>query len=230
MAVDPMTEADIIDQVYSFYEGDSTTWSATSAEYLTARNYCKAGIIRWEYLEGIQWPELYTKLSSASDGTKTTTSGTTAYSCPTDMRIPPRAGQYVRIVSNSTSTEYKIVPLTKVEQLDDSDGYWCYFTGNAKLGFTLNLNPNLNYNTGDTIKYEYYRNATYFTAITSTTEMSNPFFLVHYCLHRFYKNDGLLAESKEELEVAENLLQEMKLDATNVDTSDEVAGNYGFGT
>lgn len=228
MALAPLTESDLIDQIYSSYEGDNDTWSSTSAEYLTARNYCKAAIIRWEFLEGIQWPELFTTLTAAADGTKTTTAGTTAYGCPTDMRIPPRPGQFVRVVSGGTSGSFQVIPLSKVEQFDNSSARFCYFTGNQKLGFTLNFNPNITLVTGDTIKYEYYRRATYFTATTSTTEMSNPFYIVHYCLHRFYKNDGLLSEASEELQIAESMLQEMKSDATNVQEDEDRA--IGFGT
>lgn len=229
MALAALTESDIIDQIYSDYEGDNTTWSATSAEYLTARRYCKAAIIRWEFLEGVIWPELYTTLAAAADGTKTTTAGTWSYGCPTDMRLPPQPGNYVRIVdSGSNSSYYKVIPLSKVEQLDNTNDKFCYFTGNQKLGFTLNINDNLTLTTGNTIKYEYYRRATYFTATTSTTEMSNPMFIVHYALHRFYKNDGLLDESQEELQIAESLLQEMKSDASSIIT-DQVAGDDGFG-
>ncbi len=230
MALAPLTESDLIDQIYSDYEGDATTWGSTSAEYLTARRYAKAAIIRWEFTEGVNWPELWVSLSAASDGTKTTTAGTWAYSCPTNMRLPPQPDQYVRLVdAGGTSSYYKVIPLTKVEQMDNSTERFCYFTGNQKNGFTLNINSNITLTTGLTIKYEYYKRATYLTATTSTTEMSNPFFIVHYCLHRFYKNDGLLAESQEELQIAENLLSEMKTDAFSVIT-DEVAGDYGFGT
>lgn len=230
MALTPLTETNIIDQIYSDYENDSTTWDSSDSEYLTARRYCKAAIIRWEYLEGTHWPELFTKSSAASDGTLTTTAGTYTYTCPTDMRIPPKPEDYVRL-TNSTGTiaTYLVVPLAKVSQLDSSSDNFCYFTGNPKLGFTLNLNPNVAVTTGSTIKYEYYRNATYFTTTTSTTEMSNPMFIVHYALHRLYKNDGLISESREELQIAENILQEMKSDAQVIDTDSLSSASTGFG-
>lgn len=230
MALTPLTEDDIIDQIYSFYENDSTTWSSTSAEYLTARNMCKAAIIRWEYLEGVRWNELYTTLTAAADGTKTTTALTYTYGAPTNMKVPPQPDDYVRIgTSEAVATYYKVIPLSKVEQMKHSSDRYCYFTGNAKLGFTLNVNSQLTYNTGDNIYYEYWRYATYFTATTSTTEMSNPFFIVHYVLARLYKSDGLLNESNQELQIAENILQEMKAENTDVITDGIDGSVTGFG-
>lgn len=231
MALQPIAESEIIDQVYSLYETDATTWSSTSAEYLTARRFCKAAIMRWEYLEGTRWNELYVKLTDAADGTKTVTSGVYTYTAPTNMRIPPEPGSYVRIgTSESVATYYKVGPLSKVEQLKKSTDNYCYFTGNVKVGFTLNLNPNLSYTTGDNIYYEYWKFATYFTTTTSTTEMSNPFFIVHYVLHRLYKSDGLLSEASEEMSVAETILQEMRSEATSIIDDDIDGSGWGFGT
>jgi hypothetical protein len=229
MPLAPLTESDLIDQIYSDYENDNTTWASTSAEYLTVRRYCKGAILRWEYLEGTRWKELYTKLSAAADGTKTITAGTYTYGCPTDMRTPPQQGNYVRLINAGNSSYYEVLPLSKVEQMDDASGKFCYFTGNPELGFTLNINPEKTLATGDTIAYEYYRNATYFTATTSVTEMSNPFFIVHYALSRLYKNDGLLNESREELQVAETLLTEMKSDNFDVITDGVSEDGTGFG-
>lgn len=229
MPLSPMDENSIIDLIYSDYENDSTTWVSTSAEYLTTRRYCKGAILRWEYLEGARWKELYTKLSAAVDGTKTITAGTYDYSCPTDMRIPPQPGNYVRLINAGNSSYYEVIPLSKVEQMDDASGKFCYFTGNLKIGFTLNINPEKTLATGDTIAYEYYRNATYFTAPTSVTEMSNPFYIVHYALSRLYKNDGLLNESREELQVSETLLAEMKSENFDVITDEVSDDTTGFG-
>lgn len=223
MALAPLQESEIIDLIYSEYENDDDTWSSTSAEYLTARRFCKAAILRWEYLEGMAWPELFVTLTAAADGTKTITAGTYSYSCPTDMRIPPRVDQdYVRI----NGEKYTVVAPSTTARLSDNDDNFCYFTGNQKDGFTLNINPRLTLTTGHTIEYEYYKRATYFTTTTSTTEMSNPMFLVHSALHKLYRNDGLLNEAREELQIAENILQEMKADATVIEND---INTYGFG-
>lgn len=225
MTVAPLTESEVVDQIYSAYEVDNTTWSSSDAEYLTARRLCKAAIQRWEYLEGVRWNELYTTLTAAADGTKTTTAGTYTYTCPTDMRVPPKADDYVRI----NGEFFQVVPLVKVQQLIKSSDRFVYFTGNPKLGYTMNVNPNLTLVTGQVIEYEYYRNATYFTTTTSTTEMANPFFIVHDVLSKLYRGDGLLTESRDELQIAENLLQEMKAENFEVITDNTTGDNEGFG-
>jgi hypothetical protein len=225
MALSPMAESEIIDQVYSLYENDDTTWSSSSSEYLTARRYSKAAIRRWEYLEGVRWPELWTKLSSALDGDKTVTADDYDYTCPTDMRVPPQPGEYVRIGGNY----FEIIPLTKVGQMDESTDRFVYFSGNEKTGFTMNVNPKVVLTTGDAIAYEYYRRATYFTSTTSTTEMSNPFFIVHYILSRLYKNDGLMGEANSEMQTAETMLDEMKSEATEIITDTQATESFGFG-
>lgn len=225
MTATPLTEADIIDQIYSAYELDDTTWSETDSEYQTARRLCNAAIMRWEYLEGIRWNELFTTLTAASTGTKTVTSGVFTYACPDDMRIPPSADDYVQI----NSEYFLVVPLAKVQQLVNSDSKFVYFTGNLKSGFTLNINPRLTLTTGHTITYNYYKKATLFTATTSSTEIGNPMFIVHDVLSKFFRNDGQLTESQNELQIAENLLQEMKAENTDVITDDISGDTEGFG-
>lgn len=221
-----LTESEVIDQIYSIYETDNTTWSSGDAEYLTARRLCKASIMRWEYLEGVRWNELFTKLTDASTGTKTTTAGDYDYSCPTNMRVPPKSDDYVRI----NGEYYKVIPVAKFQQLGQNYDKFCYFTGNPSVGYTLNVNPNLTYTTGHLIEYEYYRQATYFIATTSKTEMSNPMFIVHDVVAKLYRSDGMLTESRDELQIAENLLQEMKAENTEIITDNTEGDMEGFGT
>jgi len=230
MAVAPMDEADIIEQIYSAYENDDDTWSATTSEYLTARNFTTAAIKRWANLEGVNWDELFTKLADAGDGDKTVTADDYEYDCPTDMNLSPQPNDYVRIEnSGGASSYFKVIPLVKVQQIDDISDKLCWITGNPKLGYVLNINSGVNLSTGDTIQYEYYRNPTYFTAIDSVTEMANPMFIVHHVLWRLYKNDGLLTEAREELQMAEDLLDEMKANNTEVITDDRSGAVEGFG-
>lgn len=231
MSLQPLTESDIIDIVYSSYENDNDTWSSTSSEYLTARVLSKAAIGRWAYIEGGMWNELFVTLTDAADGTKTVTAGTYTYGCPTNMRIPPQPEDYVRIENSAgASSYYKVIPLSKVQQIDDISDRLCWFTGSPADGYTLNINSGVNLTTGDTILYEYYKNPTYFTTTTSTTEMENPYFIVHYILYRMYKSDGLLNESREELQMAEDLLEEMKAKNFNVIVDDRSDAVIGFGT
>jgi hypothetical protein len=221
-----ITESEIIDLVYSLYEGDQDTWASTSDEYLTARRYAKAAILRWEYESGVLWPQLYKRLSSASDGDKTTSVGDYTYTCPADMRLPPKGDDKTPDYVWIDSLPFVVYPLSKVQQLKNSQGNWCYFTGNQKDGFTLNFNPNITLPAG-TLTYDYYKQATYYTTPTSTTEMENPMYIVHYVLSRFYKNDGLTGESTQEMQLAEQMVEQMK-ENTFVIVEDSL-NDFGFG-
>jgi len=223
-----LTESEILDLVYSMYESDQDTWAATSDEYLTARRYCKAAILRWEYEPGVLWTQLYKRLSSAADGDKTTNASDNSYACPTDMRLPPKGDDQSPDYVWLNDTPYMVLPVSKVQQMQTSQDNWCYFTGSQKDGFTLKFNPNLTIIAGLTIEYDYYKQASYFTAPTSTTEMENPMFIVHYVLSRFYKNDGLSGESTQEMQIAEQMIEQMKENAFVV-IDDELSNNAGFG-
>lgn len=223
-----LTESEILDLVYSMYESDQDTWAATSDEYLTARRYCKAAILRWEYEPGVLWTQLYKRLSSAADGDKTTNASDYSYACPTDMRLPPKGDDQSPDYVWLNDTPYMVLPVSKVQQMQTSQDNWCYFTGSQKDGFTLKFNPNLTIIAGLTIEYDYYKQATYFTTTTSTTEMENPMFIVHYVLSRFYKNDGLSGESTQEMQIAEQMVEQMKENAFVV-IDDELSNNAGFG-
>ena len=223
-----LTESEILDLVYSMYESDQDTWAATSDEYLTARRYCKAAILRWEYEPGVLWTQLYKRLSSAADGDKTTNASDYSYACPTDMRLPPKGDDQSPDYVWLNDTPYMVLPVSKVQQMQTSQDNWCYFTGSQKDGFTLKFNPNLTIIAGLTIEYDYYKQASYFTAPTSTTEMENPMFIVHYVLSRFYKNDGLSGESSQEMQIAEQMIEQMKENAFVV-IDDELSNNAGFG-
>lgn len=174
-----LTENNIIDNAYYLLEKASELWATTSDEYLTARGLANIAINRWEMYDSTRWKELFTTLTAASDGTKTITAGTFTYAAPTNFRTP---SSYVRIVdSGGFSQFWQVIPPEKTSLYANSDKKVAWFTGNIKAGFTLNLNSyNVNLTTGDTIKYEYYKQATLFTTTTSTTEMADPYFISYY--------------------------------------------------
>lgn len=216
-----LTESEIIDLIYAKKEGDSTTWGSTDTEYLTARRLLNAGVYRWEFLEGTRWKELFKKLSDATDGTKTCTAGDYDVTCPTDMRHPPEKGSYVRVGGE----DVPVISVFEVEQYRDTGSSYCYFTGNVKDGFTLNFNPNMTLTTGASIDYLYYKKATTFTTTTSTTEISDHMFLVHYVLADLYQNDESASADKQ---ISEALLQQMK--SNNMEITDAPLEDFGFGT
>ena len=209
MAVPALSETTILGIVYSLYEGDTSGWSSTSDEYLSARVYANAAINRWEFYDQTNWHELWVSLDdAASTVTKTLTADTYTYTCPDDMIKP---ASWVRTEDSSgNSTYWEVVQLTKVPSLVESDARFCYFTGNVKSGFTLHFNPNIDLTTGNTIRYEYYKTATTFTATSSTTEMSDPYFIVYFVLSRFYENDGEDGRASKAFQEAEGRLENMR--------------------
>ena len=201
-----LTENDIIDIVYSLYETDDDGWDTDSDEYLSARRYCNTAIARWERYDNTVWNELWTKLSDAADGDKTTTAGTYAYDCPTDFIRP---GSWVR--TGATPVYWQVIPNKDYAEQDQINNIskFCYLSGSVRDGFQINFNPNVTLTTGDEIAYEYYKTATTFTTTASTTEMADPYFIVYYTLARFLRNDG--EDYSEEANQADDLLENMRV-------------------
>jgi len=220
-----MQETDIIEAIYAAYENDNDTWDSTSAEYLTARILANMAIKRWAKLEGVRWNELYKELADATDGDKTTLAGDASYGCPSDMMIPPQVGEYVGI----GGTTYVIEPISRLPQLKESETNFVYFVGNEKDGFDMKVNSNVNLTTGATISYGYWKKPTHLSTGTSENEMKDPMFIVHYVLSRFYKSDGLLTESNQEMQVAEGLLDQMRTENTEVIGDELDINDAGFG-
>jgi len=223
-----LTEQEIINIIYSLYETDTTNWAVTDEEYLAARKWCNIAISRWEYYDNTAWSELWTTLAAAADGTKTLTAATYTYACPTNMVKP---STYVR--TGAGKQYWKVIKPKQVGDYALSDDYVCWFTGSIKAGFTLNFNSRLTLTTGHAIEYEYYKAASAFTAITSTTEMSDPYFIVYFVLARFLKNDG--EDNVEELQEADDRLETMRVAnmsgfGTQADNIEEtIETNSGFG-
>lgn len=227
-----LNEVSLFNIIYALYEGDTTNWSTTSDEYLSARVYANAAINRWEQYDQTNWRELWGTLTAASTGTKTVTTGVSSYTCPTDMVKP---ASYIRTVdSTGSSTYWDVAPLDKVPSMVNQTNNYCYFTGNVKDGFTLHFNPNVVLTTGDTINYEYYKSASTFTTTTSTTEMSDPYFIVYFVLSRFFENDGEDGRASKAFQEAEGRLENMR--TSNMihlegveDSIEETLGQSGFG-
>lgn len=197
-----LTENEIIDIIYNLYETDDDGWDTTSSEYITARAICNAAINDWAKRQ--TWRDLWTTLTSAADGTKTTTAGDWDYTTPTNLVYP---ASWVRTTNNGNNTFWQVIPPEQVSKYASDYSYFCYFTGSIKAGFTLNFNPRITMATGDTINYEYYKTPTLFTATTSTTEIPDPYYLVYYTLARLLKNDGedFTYEEQKAREIMDNM-------------------------
>ena len=180
-----LTETQIINAIYQLYETDDTNWDATSNEYLTARGFINAALADWAMRQ--TWRDLWSTLTDASDGTKTVTAGTWDYACPTNFNYP---NSWVRTTTGTTNTFWQVIPVEMVAKHSSNEGYFCYFTGSAADGYTLNFNSRKTLVTGHTINYEYYKNHTTYTAVGIQSEIPDPYYCVYYALARFLKNDG----------------------------------------
>lgn len=224
-----LSEQNIIDNAYYLIEKGSEKWDTASDEYLTARGLANIAVGRYEFYEQTKWIELWTTLTDATDGTKTVTKGTSSYSCPTNMRYP---ASFVRIVDSSGNSSYwQVIPVARMALYANSSDRICYFTGSIKSGFKLHFNPNVSLTTGDTINYEYYKQATKFTAITDTTEMQDPYFISYYIASHMSEegvdpNLYAMAEARLEQMRTQNMSQ---LYGVSEDIPDSLDHLSGFG-
>ena len=180
--------SDAITYLNSLYEQDDTDPTSGDESYTLWTSLFNVAINIWESEEGMLWKELYATLAAASDGDTTIAASTWDYDCPTDFRFV--VGK-VRLVSPSgVSSYYEVIPVTDVSLYDDNSSKWCYFTGNVSAGFDIHFNPDLSLTTGDTIAYEYYKNATALSAASDKFEMADPMFVIFYALSELRKDEG----------------------------------------
>lgn len=206
-----MTWDQIFTAYYTLYRAEATVPTSSDDEYTIGMRLANAAISRWENYDGTYWKELFTTAqTNSTGGVVTITTGTTSYAAPTAMR---EAGGYVKIKNSSGNTvqTYGIIEPQEAQFKDDS-GHYAYFTGNPTAGFLLHLNPAppsaLN---GLAIDYVYYKQSTEFSSGSSTTEMAEPYFIVHHVLaNRFRASRNPYYESA--TRDAEDALKTMQMD------------------
>ena len=180
-------------------ELDGTAPTSSDEDFTVWVSLFNAAINLWENEDGMFWKELFGKLADAPDGTKTTTTAT-SYSVPSLFRSP--ASAYVWLGSGTNKTPYKVIRQEEVQLYEnDADGHWCYFLQDASP--TLEFNPNLSIQSGQTISYNYYKYAASVSAGADTFEMADPGFCVYYALAILTKEEGnalALSVSQQKLE------------------------------
>lgn len=176
----------IFQAYYSLFRADSDVPTSTDDEYTVGLRLANEAINYWKAYDSTYWKELFDTNQVDGTGAQTIVTGQTSYTAPTNFS---EAGGFVKIVNSDGNIvqRYPIVEPQEVQFLDDGSDY-CYFTGSPKDGYTLNINPapTSNYN-GMDIDYVYYKNPTELTTGTSTTEMSNPYFIVHRMLAQQFR-------------------------------------------
>uniref|UniRef100_A0A6M3IGL7 Uncharacterized protein n=1 Tax=viral metagenome TaxID=1070528 RepID=A0A6M3IGL7_9ZZZZ len=193
---------DSIDFINTLLELDSTAPSEGDEDYTVWMNLLNVAVNLWEWEEGMLWKELYVQLSDAADGDKTTEADTYEYDCPTDFRFPNSS--FVWLGTGTNKTAYKVIDITDLQLYENNKGNWCYFIVGATS--TLNFNPNLTVEAGDTISYNYYKDATALTTGADTFDMADPMFAVYYALAELTKEEG----NAEALNIAAQKLEAMK--------------------
>lgn len=167
---------------YTQYRADADVPTSSDDEYTIGLRLANEAINYWENYDNTYWKELWTNLQSASTGATTTiTTGTQTYAAPTAFK---EAGGNVRVLDTGGGVlqTYPIIEPHEA-QFKAKDAVYAYFTQATTGLFTLHINPAptsaLN---GKSIDYDYYKTATLFTTGSSTTEMANPYFVVHRIL------------------------------------------------
>jgi len=188
MAAIVTTASDAVDYINTLYESDDSAPTSGDTDFTVWLALLNIGINLWEQEEGVLWEELFVKLSSAADGSKTTIANTTSYACPTNFVFP--ASGYVWLGSGTSKTPYKVIPREEVQALENDVSNWCYFVRGASP--SLEFNPNLasTLPASYTISYNYYKSATKLTTGASTFDMSDPMFAVYYAVSELKKDEG----------------------------------------
>lgn len=195
--------SDFITYLNTLYNSSSDAPVAGEEDYTVWTSLANTAVNLWENEEGILWAELFSSLSSATDGDKTTTEDDYSYTLPTNFRFS--ASGYVWLGDNTNKTAYKVIRAEDAQILENDLGNWCYFLLDGSP--TLEFNPNITMLGGSTINFNYYKHATKLTTGTDTFEMADPMFAVYFALAELKKEEGNNAE----LQIASQKLESMKV-------------------
>jgi hypothetical protein len=180
-----MTLTQAINFTNTLYNLNSTPPGSTTSDYLTWTVFINIAINLWEKEEGMLWKELYVKLADATDGVKSTTTGTWSYATPTNF-VFPNAG-YVWIGTGVNKVAVKVIEAKDKQLYENNGDAWCYFLLDTSP--TLEFNQNWVVPTG-TLNYEYYKTPTQMSGGTDVIDMSDPMFAVYYTVNELNKDTG----------------------------------------
>lgn len=170
---------DIFEAYYNLYRAEATTPSSTDDEYTVGMRLANEAISRWENYDGTLWQQLYDTRVNNGTGGATIVYGDSTYNAPTNFK---KGGGKIRLIDSDGNTRFYITLVSVEEaQFKSDDAIYAYFTGYPG-NYVLNINGITQSMDGLTIDYDYYKTATKFTTGTSTTEMSNPYFIIHRML------------------------------------------------
>ena len=171
-----MTLQQIQDNLHSLLENDSDTPESGDDTWDVRTRLSNQAIYQWENEREVLWKELW----ATESGNDTVTASDTTYDAPADFKMP---GGYIRFTDDDDKVTK--LPIVSVEDVQTYDGEEkvCYFTGNPKDGYVLNLGwtpDSTDELTGTAISYDYYKTADQLSATSDEVEMSDPMFVVFW--------------------------------------------------
>jgi hypothetical protein len=210
----------IFAEYFPLFRGQASSIPTSGdAEYKIAMVLANNAIRKWDRADGTEWPELWETALVDGTGDTTTSSSTTEYAAPTNMRKPPA---YVSLGSNR-------LPVVNAADAGNFSGTgYCYFTGSANTGYVLHLNTNLD---GVAIDYIYLKVPRLITKGTDKPDMSDPNFMIQDMLAARFANERNGFAYKIYKNEATVTLQNMKVEAMSGTrgNSDRMGMDTGWG-
>jgi hypothetical protein len=202
-----LTLANLQDQIHALVEGDPDTPDTDDDDYIYTTRLINQSISQWENEKDCLWQELWTTNSAGG----TVTAGDSTYSAPADFKMP---GGFIRFDDGAGNVKKLQVMSPEDAQLYELSDQFCYFTGNPKDGYVLNLN--FTPATGDgyvgtTIKYDYYKFASSVSSASDEVEMADPSFIVYRVAAQRYLQRRNIGAFQTFDALAQNALDMMKM-------------------
>lgn len=190
------------ESIHRIYEGNTDYYSSGEEDYDLRLGYINDSISKWEQEEGIQWRELFVTLESAVDGDKSTTSGTSTLTTPSNFieissKVKVGDSYYSFISNNKVLLSNLIEPSKK----------YFYITGSPSA-YKINILPEID-ETGLEVDYSYYKQATILEDSTDIPEMSKPLYIVYDVVAQLYELDNRNDLVNKYLQLSAKLINEM---------------------
>lgn len=217
-------------QYYFQYRTEADTPASTDDEYIIFTSLANEAINRWCNYDNTFWKELFDTAQTDGTAQLTVAANTVTYSAPTNMKS---SGGFLKLYSlvNGVYTTQVRIPIIEPQdaQFQSDLAPYCYFTSNPNTGFTLHLNPEpISSWVGLKMDYIYYKNPTLLSIGSDTTEMSEPYFIIHRALANRFRGsrNPYYTSAKND---AEDVLKTMQMTNNSGNWSDpwKLADNSG---
>lgn len=182
-----MTLSEAVAIVWRKYDRSTDYPVSGEEDYTLITGYLNDAIQAWgdkAHEDNVRWRELFTNLSSAATGTKTTTNGTSAYAMPDDF---VEISSFVA-VGDEYFTFVSTDQVMANQRVDTSEKiFWITYNSTTNV-YTLNLSPTPTA-TGSTIEYSYYKTPGSLSLTTDVIQMAKPYFCVYHTISVLYEEE-----------------------------------------